>query len=107
MAKFKDFIPPKATVYRNGEQRQLDAVNLVPGDIIHVSDGNKIPADIRIVAKEIRVNNSSLTVSKFINLVRERLNHNQEARAIKKKSYWKQKTWHFSEPSVLEAQPKD
>jgi sodium/potassium-transporting ATPase subunit alpha len=63
MAKFKDFIPPKADAIRNGKKVVVDAVTLVPGDIITVSTGNKIPADIRILsASEMKVDNSSLTV---------------------------------------------
>jgi sodium/potassium-transporting ATPase subunit alpha len=66
MAKFKDFIPPKADAIRNGKNAVVDAVTLVPGDIITVSTGNKIPADIRIItANEMKVDNSSLTVSSF------------------------------------------
>ena len=35
---------------------------LVPGDLIYVKEGDKIPADIRIIkSKEMRVDNSSLT----------------------------------------------
>ena len=63
MAKFKDFIPPKATTIRNGDTKQIDAVSLVPGDIIKVREGDKIPADIRITeASAMKVDNSSLTV---------------------------------------------
>ena len=63
MAKFKDFIPPKANAIRNGKPDSIDAVLLVPGDIVEVINGEKIPADIRIVScSEMRVDNSSLTV---------------------------------------------
>ncbi len=64
MAKFKDFIPPRANAIRNGKRENVEAVELVPGDIIEVSSGEKIPADIRITwASEMKVDNSSLTVS--------------------------------------------
>ena len=63
MARFKDFIPPKANVIRGGEKKVVDAVTLVPGDIIEVATGSKIPADIRVLsAQEMKVDNSSLTV---------------------------------------------
>jgi len=62
MAKFKDFIPLKATVIRNGETIQIDAADLVPGDIVIVSTGERVPADIRIInSNEMKVDNSSLT----------------------------------------------
>lgn len=63
MAKFKNLIPPQAKVWRNGTKKALDASLLVPGDIIEVDGGDKIPADIRIIeVKDMKVNNSSLTV---------------------------------------------
>jgi P-type E1-E2 ATPase len=70
MAKFKDFIPPRASVTRDGKDRPIDAINLVPGDIIKVREGDKIPADIRIVkAENMKVDNSSLTVFIFNNFI--------------------------------------
>jgi sodium/potassium-transporting ATPase subunit alpha len=62
MAQFKDFLPPAALVWRNGEQSPLDATLLVPGDIVEIRNGEKIPADIVLItANEMKVNNSSLT----------------------------------------------
>ena len=62
MAQFKNFIPPKAFVYRNGVKRDVDAVNLVPGDIVEVQIGDNIPADIVLLkTSEMKVNNASLT----------------------------------------------
>lgn len=62
MAQFKNFIPPKAYAWRNGEKIELNAQNLVPGDIVEVGTGDNIPADIVLIkANEMKVNNSSLT----------------------------------------------
>ena len=36
MAQFKNFIPPKAFVWREGVRREIDAINLVPGDIVEI-----------------------------------------------------------------------
>ena len=49
MAKFKDFIPPKALVIRDGNEASVDAVTLVPGDLVKVKGGDNVPADIRIL----------------------------------------------------------
>lgn len=38
----------KATVLRDGKEKQIDAKLLVPGDIIKLETGDKIPADSRI-----------------------------------------------------------
>ena len=62
MASFKNFIPLKTKCLRNGEWSDIPAANLVPGDIVEVKAGDKIPADMRILAtQEMKVENSSLT----------------------------------------------
>eukprot|EP01016_Furgasonia_blochmanni_P015568 TRINITY_DN1855_c0_g1_i8.p1 TRINITY_DN1855_c0_g1~~TRINITY_DN1855_c0_g1_i8.p1 ORF type:complete len:1079 (-),score=209.38 TRINITY_DN1855_c0_g1_i8:252-3488(-) len=62
MASFKNFIPQKSKVLRNGAWTQIDAVKLVPGDIVEVKGGDRVPADIRIIfSNEMKVDNSSLT----------------------------------------------
>ncbi len=68
MASFMDFIPPEANVKRGGRTEKIEAVNLVPGDIVVISGGDKIPADIRIIsANSMKVDNSSLTARKAYN----------------------------------------
>jgi sodium/potassium-transporting ATPase subunit alpha len=62
MASFKNFIPPKTTVWRNGVKREMAAKDLVPGDIVEVNIGDNIPADLIIIkSNEMKVNNASLT----------------------------------------------
>lgn len=62
MEKFKNFLPPKSVVHRDGRISELDASELVVGDLIDVKLGDKIPADIRIVANQkLKVDNSPLT----------------------------------------------
>lgn len=39
----------KATVIRNGQKKEIDSKQLVPGDIIVLETGNKVPADARLV----------------------------------------------------------
>lgn len=39
----------RATVKRNGKWMDLDAKDIVPGDIVQLEEGTKIPADIRFV----------------------------------------------------------
>lgn len=62
MAGFKNFIPPKAMVWRNGKKKEVTAKELVPGDIVEVNIGDNIPADMVIIkSNEMKVNNASLT----------------------------------------------
>jgi len=48
-SSFKKMVPPKAQVTRDGKQRRVLARELVPGDVVNVVKGNRVPADIRII----------------------------------------------------------
>lgn len=62
MEGFKNFIPPKCKVVREGKTELVDASKIVTGDLIEIRMGDRIPADIRIVSSdEMKVDNSSLT----------------------------------------------
>jgi Ca2+-transporting ATPase len=51
-----------ATVLRGGERRQIPATELVPGDIVILQSGDKIPADLRLLsARELQIDESTLT----------------------------------------------
>lgn len=41
-----------ATVVRGGDSREVSSEVLVPGDIVHVSEGTKVPADGRLIKAE-------------------------------------------------------
>lgn len=52
----------KVEVLRKGKSVTVDAVNIVPGDVIVLDEGDKIPADARIIeARSFRVDESQLT----------------------------------------------
>ena len=56
----------KIEVIRNGKKREINIHELVPGDIIDVSAGDIIPADVRIIdSKDLFINESSLTGEAF------------------------------------------
>jgi len=58
----KNIIVPVSIVIRDGKEIEIPTRNLVPGDILILRTGEKIPADCVIVeAKELRVNESVLT----------------------------------------------
>jgi Ca2+-transporting ATPase len=53
---------PAATVIRRGEEREIPTRELVPGDIIVLRTGDRIPADARIIeAANLKVDEASLT----------------------------------------------
>ncbi|XP_028386414.2 sodium/potassium-transporting ATPase subunit alpha-4 [Phyllostomus discolor] len=62
MESFKSMVPQKALVIRDGEKMQINAQNVVVGDLVEVKGGDRIPADIRLISAEgCKVDNSSLT----------------------------------------------
>lgn len=67
----------QVTLRRGGKEVLIDAEMIVPGDIILLSEGEKIPADGRLISvNQLRVNESQLTgesepISKHINPVAE------------------------------------
>ncbi|EAR95708.2 Na,H/K antiporter P-type ATPase alpha subunit family protein (macronuclear) [Tetrahymena thermophila SB210] len=62
MDSFKNFLPQKCIVVREGTERSIHAEKLVLGDIVKIKAGEKIPADIRMIqVNEMKVDNSALT----------------------------------------------
>lgn len=62
MAAFKQFLPQQCHVIRDGRLVTIVASELVVGDIIQISSGQKIPADLRVLSSaSFRVDNSCLT----------------------------------------------
>ncbi len=60
--KLKSMVKTTATVVRIEGKTELDIKNLVPGDIIQLSAGDMIPADVRILqSKDLFVSQSMLT----------------------------------------------
>jgi len=58
----KAMISPTASVLRNGEELGVPSAEVVPGDIILLTAGDRIPADGRLLlAANVRVDEASLT----------------------------------------------
>lgn len=58
----KKILPSKAKVIREGKEREILAVELVPGDLIVLEEGDNISADSRLIeAFQLKVDNSTLT----------------------------------------------
>ncbi len=55
-------IPTKAKVFRDASRSKSRCRNVVPGDIVVLNEGDRVPADLRLVsAFEVSVDNSILT----------------------------------------------
>lgn len=62
MEALQKFLPQRVQVVRDGRARQILASELVPGDVLLVTEGDRIPADARLVEnEELVVNNAPLT----------------------------------------------
>ena len=60
--EFDRLIPSRATVIRDGIEMDIDAEDLVLGDIVTIKMGDQIAADVRIFdTKNFKVDNSTLT----------------------------------------------
>jgi Ca2+-transporting ATPase len=55
-------LPRRARVRRGGGEAQIPAEELVPGDILILSEGDHVSADARVIAEtELRIDQSTLT----------------------------------------------
>lgn len=58
----KNMLSPSALVRRDGKRKEIEAEYLVPGDIVYLKPGDKIPADLRLITVEnMKVEESALT----------------------------------------------
>jgi Ca2+ transporting ATPase len=73
----KEYSPDEAKVLRSGQLAKIHASQLVPGDIVSIAVGDRIPADCRLLSvssSSFRVDQAILTgesasVSKTIDIV--------------------------------------
>ncbi|MEW5783047.1 MAG: cation-transporting P-type ATPase [Pseudomonadota bacterium] len=55
-------LSPSATVLRDGRRQEIDATMLVPGDIVLLASGDKVPADLRLIeVRNLRIEEAALT----------------------------------------------
>lgn len=51
-----------ALVIRNGDKHEIPSAQVVPGDIVLLQAGDKVPADLRLIAeRELKIDESALT----------------------------------------------
>jgi magnesium-transporting ATPase (P-type) len=62
MDAIRRMLSPEATVLREGRREVIAAEALVPGDIVLLQSGDKVPADLRLLsAKNLRIEEAALT----------------------------------------------
>jgi magnesium-transporting ATPase (P-type) len=77
MESIREMLSPQARVLRDGEEQELDAELLVPGDIVLLESGDRVPADLRVLeARNVQAEEAALTgesepVSKQVEPVEE------------------------------------
>jgi calcium-translocating P-type ATPase len=49
MAAIRNLLAPRAAVQRDGHRMTVDGADLVPGDIVLLEAGDKVPADLRVL----------------------------------------------------------
>lgn len=73
----KQMLLPMSKVIRNGKVKEVDVSLLVPGDILLLSEGDKVPADARIFASndcetsEAVLTGESMPVEKFSDTIKD------------------------------------
>ncbi len=58
----RQMLSPRAQVLRDGQRRSIPAEELVPGDIVYLQAGDRVPADLRLTgAHNMRIDEAALT----------------------------------------------
>ncbi|CAM9848835.1 unnamed protein product [Chrysoparadoxa australica] len=62
LAALNKLVPPHCTVLRDGVACDMMAADLVPGDVVMINAGDRIPADCRLLeSNDLEIDDSSLT----------------------------------------------
>jgi len=62
LSKLKTYLKQRTRVIRDGHEREIDAEEIVPGDLIRLAQGDRVPADSRIVfVNDFQVDEAILT----------------------------------------------
>ena len=75
IASLRKLSPPTALVLRNGQSREVETIFLVPGDVLLLKTGQRVPADARLLdsfgleADESSLTGESLPVTKDASVI--------------------------------------
>ena len=58
----REMLSLRAMVLRDGQRQEIDAADLVPGDVVLLAPGDKVPADLRLLeTRSLRIEEAALT----------------------------------------------
>ena len=55
------FLPQEVTVLRDKTRASIEAAGLVPGDVVVLEEGERVPADVRLISGAVEIDMSTLT----------------------------------------------
>jgi len=62
LSALRNLVREKTTVFRDGARREIDATELVPGDVVVINEGSRIPADGKVLESVfLTINEAILT----------------------------------------------
>jgi Ca2+-transporting ATPase len=62
LSALAQMLTPRCSVVRGGDETEIDAAELVPGDLVLLETGDRVPADLRLLeAVNLRADESALT----------------------------------------------
>lgn len=66
LSALKQMLSPQCHVIRDGNEQKIEAANVVPGDVVQLEIGDRVPADLRVAkAVDLQVDEAVLTGESF------------------------------------------
>ena len=67
----KKLLQIRASVHRDGEVRDVSAEAVVPGDVVWLESGNRVPADIRLLSAHGLESDESLLTGESLPVLKD------------------------------------
>jgi Ca2+-transporting ATPase len=62
LSRLQSYLQERVRVVRGGKEKEIDVTEVVPGDVLRLSLGNRVPADARIIAEnDVMIDEAVLT----------------------------------------------
>lgn len=70
--RLKTYVKSVVRVVRDGKEMQIDAVDLVPGDIVLVAEGDRVPSDGKIISDKFLEIDESILTGESLSVIKNR-----------------------------------